>query len=233
MPARVVAPTSVKGGKVELDRARRRTLADHDVDLEIFQGRVEDLLDHRREPMDLVDEQNVVGFEVGEQRREIAGALQHGTGGLAQIDAHLARDDVSERGLAQPGRPEQQDVIERLVPIARCLDEDGELRADLLLTDVLAAGAWAAAPARSPLPGRKRDRGRSVGRSRSRLHATRNRKRKDAKPRRRREDHAQKTPERKTFSVTGTQNTAFAPVPAHLFRLCRFASLRFIGSRPI
>ena len=58
--------------QIEFHRARGRTLADHDVDLEIFQRGIEDFLDHRRQPMDLVDEQDVVGFEIGQQRREIA-----------------------------------------------------------------------------------------------------------------------------------------------------------------
>ena len=88
--------------------------------------------------MDLVDEQHVVGLEVGQQRRQIARPLEHGTGGLPQIHAHLARDDVRQRGLAQARRPEQQDVVERLAPVAGGLDEDGELRADLLLADVVA-----------------------------------------------------------------------------------------------
>ena len=86
--------------------------------------------------MDLVDEQHVVGFEVGEQRREIAGPLQHRSGGLPQVDAHLARDDVRQRGLAQPGRAEQQHVVEGFGAVSRGLDEDLQLAADFFLADV-------------------------------------------------------------------------------------------------
>ena len=39
---------------------------------------------------------------------EIAGPLEHRTGSLAQVHAELARQDVGERGLAEPGRPEDQ-----------------------------------------------------------------------------------------------------------------------------
>ena len=53
------------------------------------------------------------GFEVGQDRRQVAGALQHRAGSLAQVDAHLARDDVRQRGLAQARRAEQQHVVER------------------------------------------------------------------------------------------------------------------------
>ena len=100
--------------QVELDRARRRPLADHDVELEVFQRRVKDLLDDRREAVDLVDEQHVLRLEVGEQRGEVARALEHRARGLAQVDAELLGDDVRERGLAQARRAEQQHVVERL-----------------------------------------------------------------------------------------------------------------------
>ena len=43
---------------------------------------------------------------------------------------------MGERGLAQPGRAEQQHVVERLAAVARGLDEDLELLADLGLAHV-------------------------------------------------------------------------------------------------
>jgi hypothetical protein len=99
--------------QVELHGTRGRAFADHDVDLVVLQRRIQDLLDHRRQAVDLVDEQDVVRFEVGQQRRQVARTLQHRAGGLAQVDAHLARDDVGQRGLAQARRAEQQRVVER------------------------------------------------------------------------------------------------------------------------
>jgi len=51
----------------------------------------------------------------------------------ARLTPIFARDDVRERGLAQPRRAEQQHVVQRLAPRARRLDEDLELAADLLL----------------------------------------------------------------------------------------------------
>src|SRR5262245_24528007 len=123
--------------QVELDRARARALADHDVDLEVLERRIKDLLDHRREAMNLVDEEHVPRFQIGQQRGEIAGALEHRAGGLAQVDAHLLRDDVRQGGLAEAGWAEQQDVVERLATSFRRLDEDLELAADLFLPDVL------------------------------------------------------------------------------------------------
>ena len=58
--------------QVDADRARRRPLADHQVELAVLHRRIEDLLDRRRQPVDLVDEQHVARLEVGEDRREVA-----------------------------------------------------------------------------------------------------------------------------------------------------------------
>ena len=63
--------------QVELDRARGGALADHDVDLEVLHRRVQHFLDHRRQAVDLVDEQHVARLQVGQQRGEVAGALDH------------------------------------------------------------------------------------------------------------------------------------------------------------
>ena len=122
--------------QVQLHAARRRAFADHDVDLVILQRRIQNFLDHRREPVDFVDEQHVVGFEVGQQRGEIAGALEHRAGSLPQVHAHFARDDVRQRGLAETRRPEQQHVVERLAGASCSLDEDLQLPAHFFLADI-------------------------------------------------------------------------------------------------
>ena len=77
MPARVVAPTSVNGGRSSLIERAAGPFADHDVDLVVLERGVEDFLDDRRQAVDLVDEQHIARLEVGEHRGEIAGALEH------------------------------------------------------------------------------------------------------------------------------------------------------------
>ena len=121
---------------------KRRALADHDVELEFLQRRIQHLLDDRAEPVDLVDEQHVVGFEVGQDRREIAGAFEHGTRSLAEVDPHLVRDDVGQRRLAESRRPEDQHMVERLAAAPGGLDEDAHLLLDARLADVLVQGFW-------------------------------------------------------------------------------------------
>ncbi|MCY1374282.1 hypothetical protein D9M69_616130 [compost metagenome] len=86
--------------------------------------------------MDLVDEQHVVGFEVGQQRRQVLGLFQHRPAGLAQVDAQLLRDDVTERRFAQPRRAEQQHVVQRLAAFFGRADEDFQLLTHLLLAHV-------------------------------------------------------------------------------------------------
>ena len=73
--------------QLELDRAGGRPLPDHDVELEILEGRVKDFLDDRAQAVNLVDKKHVARLQVGQDRREVAGTLQHGAGGLPQVDA--------------------------------------------------------------------------------------------------------------------------------------------------
>ena len=52
------------------------------------------------------------------------GALDDRPARGAQADAHLAGDQVRERGLAEARGTGEQDVIERLAALARRADED-------------------------------------------------------------------------------------------------------------
>ena len=119
--------------QVDADRARARTLADDQIELKILHRRIEDLLDRRRQAVDLVDEQHVARLQVGQQRREVAGALDHRARGGAEPDPHLARDDLRQGGLAEPRRAGKQHMVERLAAGLGRLDEDA--------ADCRAAGA--------------------------------------------------------------------------------------------
>ena len=59
--------------QLKLYRTRSRTLTDHDVDVVILHRRVEDLFDRRIETVDLVYEKHVAFFEIGQDRRKVAG----------------------------------------------------------------------------------------------------------------------------------------------------------------
>jgi hypothetical protein len=124
--------------QIDLHRARGRAFADDEVELVVLHGRIEDFLDRRIEPVNLVDEQNVALFEIGEQRREIAGLGDHRPGGGAEIDAQLARDDLRQRGLAEARRADEQHMVERFLARARRLDEHRQIGARFFLADELA-----------------------------------------------------------------------------------------------
>ena len=118
-------------------RARARALTDQDVELVVLHRRIQHFLDHRRQAMDLVDEQDVARFEIGQQRGQVAGTLQHRAGGLAQVDAHLLGQDMRQRGLAEARRPEDQHVIQRIATATRGLDRDAQLLTHRRLADVV------------------------------------------------------------------------------------------------
>ena len=85
--------------------------------------------------MDLVDEEDVALLERGEDRGEVALALERRPGDRADPDAELLADDVREARLAEPGRADEQDVVERLAPRLRRVERDRELLLHPLLAD--------------------------------------------------------------------------------------------------
>src|SRR5690606_21087448 len=108
--------------------ARRRPLAQHDVDLELLHRGVEVLLSDAAQAVDLVDEQDVALLEgVREDRGQVAGLLDRWSRGHAYPHAHLVGDDVRQGGLAQTRRSVEEQVVEGLAPLARRLEVDRQL----------------------------------------------------------------------------------------------------------
>ena len=143
MPVRVVAPDQRERRQRETDRRRCRALADDDVELEVLHRRVQDLFDDPRQPMDLVDEQHVAVAELGEDGRQVAGAFERRARGDVHVHAHLDGDDAGQAGLAEAGRPGQQQVVGGLAAHLGCLEHDGEVLFQLALTDELAQSSGA------------------------------------------------------------------------------------------
>jgi hypothetical protein len=83
--------------------------------------------------MNFVDEEHVPLFEISELRGQIARLGNYRPRGRTEIDAELARDDLRERCLAEPRRPDEQDMIERVLARLRRLDEDFQVLARGLL----------------------------------------------------------------------------------------------------
>lgn len=73
--------------------------------------------------------------EVGDDGRQVAGALDGRAGGDADVDADLGGDDVGERGLSQAGRAIEQDVVDGFIPSLGGGDGDFEVVLGLVLSD--------------------------------------------------------------------------------------------------
>ena len=92
--------------------------------------------------MDLVDEEHVVRLEIGEQRGEIARARDHGPAGGAKAHAELARHDLRQRGLAEPGRTEEQHMVQGLAAGVGGRDEHAQVFPRRLLPDEFSERFW-------------------------------------------------------------------------------------------
>ena len=80
--------------------------------------------------MDLIYEENIIRFQVGEQGRQIARSFQYRAGGLAQSHVHFIGNDVRQGGFAQTRRAEDQDVIQWFLAFTGGTDEDLHLFMD-------------------------------------------------------------------------------------------------------
>jgi hypothetical protein len=85
--------------------------------------------------VDLVDKEDVAILKVGEQGGEIARFGDHRPRCRPESHPHLARDDLGQRRLAKPGRPEEQHMIEGVAARPRRLDEHAQILARRLLPD--------------------------------------------------------------------------------------------------
>jgi hypothetical protein len=91
--------------------------------------------------MDLVYEEDVPVFQIGEDGGHVAGAHQGGARGDAEADAHLGGDDAGERRLAQPGRAGEEEVVGGLTSFAGSFEQYREALSEIILADELGQAA--------------------------------------------------------------------------------------------
>ena len=115
--------------------ASRRALPDHDVELVILERRIKDFFQSRLQPVHFVDEQDLLVANVGQDGRQVALDLQRRPRGLLKRHAQFVGDDGRQRRLAQPGRPIEQHMIQRLSARLRRLDRHRQILFDLGLPD--------------------------------------------------------------------------------------------------
>ncbi len=115
--------------------ARGRALADHDVELVVFERGVEDLFERGLEAMDFVDEKHLAVAQIGEDRGQVSFDLQRGAGSLLEGGGEFVGDDVGQRRLAEAGRAVEEYVIERLAARLGGLDGHVQILFDFVLAD--------------------------------------------------------------------------------------------------
>ena len=110
-PVRVVAPTSVKRGR---SRRIERAAGPLPSTMSSWKSSIAGYSTSStgaRQAVDLVDEEHVALVELGEDGGQVAGPLERRARGDVQADAHLGGDDAGQRGLAQPGRTGEEQVV--------------------------------------------------------------------------------------------------------------------------
>ena len=103
--------------EVEIDRPRGHSLAEHDVDPEVFHDRVDELLDRAGQSMDLVDKEDRAFRGIGQEGHHVHLLVEGGPAGDVELDAQLVVQDRGEGRLAQPGRPVEEDMGQGLAPL--------------------------------------------------------------------------------------------------------------------
>src|SRR2546430_5403235 len=122
--------------QLERESTRGGSLAHHDVEPEVLERRVEDLLGGAAEAVDLVDEEDVARLDGGQDRGDVL-SLEGGPRDRADPDTELLTNDVREAGLAEPRRPDEENVVERFAAALRRVERDRELLLDAGLANEL------------------------------------------------------------------------------------------------
>src|SRR5207302_15636 len=80
-------------------------------------------------------EEDVARLQRRQDRGDVALALEGRPCDLPDADTELVADDLRERGLAEPGRAGEEEMVERLAARFRRLERDRELLLHALLAD--------------------------------------------------------------------------------------------------
>ena len=87
--------------------------------------------------MDFIHEQYVAFVQICQQGGQIARLGDDRPGRRPKADTHFLGDYLRQRRLAQPRRPEEQHMVQRLSPLPRSLNEHAQILPRRLLPDKL------------------------------------------------------------------------------------------------
>jgi hypothetical protein len=95
--------------------------------------------------VNLVDEEDIMAFQVGEDCCQVAGALDGRAGRRPDIGADLSGDDMSQTGLTQAGRAVEEYVVQGFLAAPGGGDGDIEVFLGLVLSGKLGQAPWSQA----------------------------------------------------------------------------------------
>ncbi len=96
----------------------------HDVDAEVFHGRIEVFFHHGAQPVNFINKKHILLFHVGQQAGQVPWFIQHRPGGYFNAHPHFVGNDMGQGGLAQPGWSVKQHVVEGFVALRGSSHED-------------------------------------------------------------------------------------------------------------
>ena len=130
--------------------AGRGALAHGEIEAKVLHGRVEDFFGDPVEPVDLINEQQLLGLEVHQQAHDVAGALQGRGTGDAAAHAKFFGQHQGHGGFAQARGAIEQHVVEGFLTAAGGLNGNAQHLLEFALADVVgqALGPEAVFPGR-------------------------------------------------------------------------------------
>ena len=85
--------------------------------------------------MDFINKQHIVAFEIGQNRRQVAGFGNHRRRSGVKTDTEFFGYDGRQGGFAQSRRAEQQHVVQSLAALTSCGYKHFEIVANFALSD--------------------------------------------------------------------------------------------------
>ena len=130
-------PHKGEGRQVEGTGSCCAALAHGEIEATVFHRRIEQLLRHPAQAMNLVNEQQITGLQVDQQPNDVARAFQGRCTGDLALHPHLFGQHHGHGGFAQARRAIEQHMIEGIAAAKRRFHRNAQHLLELALADVV------------------------------------------------------------------------------------------------
>ena len=117
-----------------LHRPCRWSLIYHNINPIILHRRIQILLHHRTQPMNLIYKQHIIPLQRRQQTCQIARLIKHRTRRQLKPYTQLIGYNITQRSLTKSRRPMQQSMVQTLTTHTRRLNKDAEVLNHLVLS---------------------------------------------------------------------------------------------------